>query len=838
MDSFGFSSQIDLNGSPTYLPADIYLKIRETLDTNPPDRDWRALVRAVEKQYRIRPTTVELWAVNHSESPADKLLIELSGQGIIVTELADYLDQLKIETYHLGLRKFEEIEVLSQPGDTKEVDAGDTLFLEVEATGHPYPRYQWFFCPDGENDFERLTGRTESILRIDKVTKNNAGCYSCQIHNCGDPKKTKLTDLTLVVVNPVPASQDKEPDYWPIIENGETLVGRHQGGNDYGGLYQHSNEDSDLIVQHPADVDVEMNAPFLLEIGAQGKQPIQYQWYKDGKMMFGSSTNKIQVSHAMPDDFGEYQCFVQDAAGKTEKSRKVTVKKWPPLNPSENGGRGLSHPGNEIIFVSQPKSSMVKFGGDALFHCEAKCNAPLAYTWFKDGKPMPDQNKPEIKFVNIQDLLCAGMYQCAVYPKGGDIRSRNAMLSVPALLSIEVPPVNENIEFNPSDKVALLIGNYDYRCEESLRAPPNDVLVLSEAFRNLDFKVISLLNLTTAEIESAVLHFCKLVDRNVYAVLYFCGHGFEEDGCSFLVPTDAPHGYGIKDCVCADSILENIQENSPALVCMIIDICRRVNRCKGDGLPQHLTQRIARGNSVYFYATSIGLNAYEDSKNGLLVKHLQPLINKSLNIEQLFAELREEFSREPKHSNKQIPELRTNLLEPRRSLKDKISYQGETEQFHKRSKIWRESWIKPEKQLVPFRDIGVMIELDFQADFSNVLHVYVIVKNKGITTSCEAFLNSWPPQVSLMSKQSLPHVQCSTRKFSFADIQKLQGDMIVSVGVKYSLRNDRQDRLACLYLNLGLPLVAKLELWKPQPGFTPQSRKAIQHTEDTESLSM
>ena len=57
-----------------------------------------------------------------------------------------------------------------------------------------------------------------------------------------------------------------------------------------------ANEDSDLIVQHPADVDVEMNAPFLLEIGAQGKQPIQYQWYKDGKMMFGSSTNKIQVN--------------------------------------------------------------------------------------------------------------------------------------------------------------------------------------------------------------------------------------------------------------------------------------------------------------------------------------------------------------------------------------------------------------------------------------------------------------------------------------------------------------------------------------------------------------
>ena len=57
-----------------------------------------------------------------------------------------------------------------------------------------------------------------------------------------------------------------------------------------------------------------------------------------------------------------------------------------------------------------------------------------------------DQTEPEIKFINIQDRLRAGMYQCYVYQKGGDIR--DAMLSAPALLMIEVPAVNENIEYN------------------------------------------------------------------------------------------------------------------------------------------------------------------------------------------------------------------------------------------------------------------------------------------------------------------------------------------------------------------------------------------------------
>ena len=71
---------------------------------------------------------------------------------------------------HMSHPISEDIEIHEEPGDVKEVCAGDTLFLEVIATGHPYPRFQWFFCPDGENDFKRLQGRIENILRIESVT--------------------------------------------------------------------------------------------------------------------------------------------------------------------------------------------------------------------------------------------------------------------------------------------------------------------------------------------------------------------------------------------------------------------------------------------------------------------------------------------------------------------------------------------------------------------------------------------------------------------------------------------------------------------------------------------
>lgn len=131
--------------------------------------------------------------------------------------------------------------------------------------------------------------------------------------------------------------------------------------------------------------------------------------------------------------------------------------------------------------------------------------------------------------------------------------------------------------FSAIDKVALLIGNFDYRCESPLSCPKADVHFMAEILRNLDFKVFSLFNLTKEEMQSIVEEFVKLIGSKVYAVFYFCGHGFEEDGKCYLVPPNARHGYTIKDCTCAEDVLNQMQnhgENSPALIVLILDICR------------------------------------------------------------------------------------------------------------------------------------------------------------------------------------------------------------------------------------------------------------------------
>lgn len=70
--------------------------------------------------------------------------------------------------------------------------------------------------------------------------------------------------------------------------------------------------------------------------------------------------------------------------------------------------------------------------------------------------------------------------------------------------------------FAATDKVALLIGNMSYWNHPQLKAPMVDVYELTNLLRQLDFKVVSLLDLTESEMRNAVNEFLLLLDKGVY----------------------------------------------------------------------------------------------------------------------------------------------------------------------------------------------------------------------------------------------------------------------------------------------------------------------------------
>ncbi|GCC42538.1 hypothetical protein chiPu_0026679, partial [Chiloscyllium punctatum] len=76
-----------------------------------------------------------------------------------------------------------------------------------------------------------------------------------------------------------------------------------------------------------------------------------------------------------------------------------------------------------------------------------------------------------------------------------------------------------------TDKVALLIGNMNYVNHPKLLATVMDVFELSNLLQQLNFRVVSLMDLTKEEMQSAVKQFLQLLDAGVYgkrAVMELC----------------------------------------------------------------------------------------------------------------------------------------------------------------------------------------------------------------------------------------------------------------------------------------------------------------------------
>lgn len=93
------------------------------------------------------------------------------------------------------------------------------------------------------------------------------------------------------------------------------------------------------------------------------------------------------------------------------------------------------------------------------------------------------------------------------------------LIFIPSFISF---PLNRVVVFflTAKDKVALLIGNMNYWEHPKLKAPLVDVYELTNLLRQLDFKVVSLLDLTEYEMCNAVDEFLLLLDKGVYGKIF------------------------------------------------------------------------------------------------------------------------------------------------------------------------------------------------------------------------------------------------------------------------------------------------------------------------------
>src|SRR6476661_234201 len=129
-------------------------------------------------------------------------------------------------------------------------------------------------------------------------------------------------------------------------------------------------------------------------------------------------------------------------------------------------------------------------------------------------------------------------------------------------------------------RVALVIGNNEYKNVPKLQKAVNDARTMGDTLKQLGFTVMVAENQTRQAFSESLLAFDKAVDKGDTAFFFYAGHGFEIAGQNFLLPTDVPAATEgqeelVRDAsILADRIIERLQNKGARTAILVFDACR------------------------------------------------------------------------------------------------------------------------------------------------------------------------------------------------------------------------------------------------------------------------
>ena len=129
-------------------------------------------------------------------------------------------------------------------------------------------------------------------------------------------------------------------------------------------------------------------------------------------------------------------------------------------------------------------------------------------------------------------------------------------------------------------RVALVVGNNDYRNVPKLLKAVNDARTMGDTLKQLGFTVMVAENQNRQAFSQTLLAFDKSVEAGDTAFFFYAGHGFEIAGQNFLLPTDVPAATEgqeelVRDAsILADRIIERLQNRKVRTAILVFDACR------------------------------------------------------------------------------------------------------------------------------------------------------------------------------------------------------------------------------------------------------------------------
>jgi len=217
-------------------------------------------------------------------------------------------------------------------------------------------------------------------------------------------------------------------------------------------------------------------------------------------------------------------------------------------------------------------------------------------------------------------------------------------------------------------RLALVIGNANYRRAAALENPLNDASGMAEALKGAGFKVDLQLDTPRAQMAQAIESFvARLATEKAVGLFYFAGHGMQFSWRNYLVPVDASIARMEEvtaSAVDVNGLLEGITRAANPMNVIILDACRENPFGRDFRVPQKgLSQLDAPPGTLLAYATAPGNVASDgEDANGLYTQNLLRQIRvPEARIEDVFKRVRLAVRRAS--SGLQIPWESTSLEE-------------------------------------------------------------------------------------------------------------------------------------------------------------------------------
>lgn len=130
----------------------------------------------------------------------------------------------------------------------------------------------------------------------------------------------------------------------------------------------------------------------------------------------------------------------------------------------------------------------------------------------------------------------------------------------------------------PGKRLALVIGNDDYKELPKLQRAANDARAVGSAMQQIGFDVTTGLNLGKAETLASVDKLGEAISSGDTVFVFFAGQAFLSSGRDYVLPTDTPKLSNMSALIAASVSLEDIiaplKARNPARIILVVDGCR------------------------------------------------------------------------------------------------------------------------------------------------------------------------------------------------------------------------------------------------------------------------